>query len=247
MICYHMTTINGMIYNMKRNVTLILVLGLSGVIGLLVTYSFTDSNRVQVPIQSEIRMEKNSETPAFVNKEFIFEDTSNAESEKTRILENKVLMLQLTMDALKGEIIELKIDQNSESKQLTTETETPEERNPDSLENDEQIENEIFLNAHNTFEAQTVDDEWANTAQSKIETALYADGDNGLDISVVDCRSSICKLQIDQIDNDKLDLFKDDFREKVADVFEVGMAKKDENGNMIVLLGKDEQSLDLFQ
>ena len=166
--------------------------------------------------------------------------------EKTRELQDQVATLNTSISRLQSQMEQLLKSHESTADVAPDTLNKPDPPTEEQSEAQEKLEEyQKFQLVDANFTAQAVDNEWSDNALQRINSALYDESTSGLEFQNVDCRASICKLEIDQVDDNKLKIFKDNFREKIADVFGAGMAREDEAGNMVVFLAKDSSSFGL--
>lgn len=111
------------------------------------------------------------------------------------------------------------------------------------LKEQKDLERETFQKVGQHFTEQQVDTSWSTEAETRIETALNASKSKGLNIDYVECRSSICKLEIENMDAKAMDTFRDDFRQQTTDVFSAGMVGEDEYGKTIIYMSKTAEDI----
>lgn len=111
------------------------------------------------------------------------------------------------------------------------------------LKEQKELEREILLKVGQHFTEQQVDSSWSKEAETRIESALSANKAKVLNVDYVECRSSICKLEIEDMDSNAMDTFRNDFREQTTDVFSAGIVGEDEYGRTIVYMSKTAEDI----
>lgn len=160
-------------------------------------------------------------------------------------LHDQVATLHATIASLQQQVDELKSQRASAQRSEDAAaiiTPAPERANNEPS-TDPQDESRIFFQLESGFAAQTIDRGWSDNARQRIETALNDEQTNVLNIDSVDCRSSVCKLELAGMNSESEDAFRGPFREQISDVFGAGMVRRDESGKTIVYLAKDAGTL----
>lgn len=73
----------------------------------------------------------------------------------------------------------------------------------DKIESNEVKSDKILNNIQSKFDAEEIDADWAYTFKENIYTALMQQENTEVTISQVECKTSLCKVQIDAITQDK--------------------------------------------
>ncbi len=170
--------------------------------------------------------------------------SSEAEIDNTYALQSKLEAMQITIAKLQQEITEVKASQSSINE--SADIEPIQTTDADSMEmlKDKAIQEqyEEFLHVNSNFESEDIDASWSDTAHERIRNALYEEQTSELNIDNIDCRSTMCRLEINQMNSTNMEVFRDHFRHQVADVFGAGMIRQDDSGRTIVFLAKDDES-----
>lgn len=228
---------------MAPNKTRILAVGLTAVGVAVLALYYVASNRTHQPLPEELS--DNDRPISFNNARATVaeNDFDQAQSDQTGQLQGQIVSLQSTITSLQQQLNQLKTDRLSAANEEPATTITPAPAHTDEdASAGQQNENQIFLQLESSFAAQTIDRDWSDTAKRRIETALNDEQTRALNIDSVDCRSSICKLEMNQMNSDSEEAFRGPFREQITDVFGAGMVRQDESGKTIVFLAKDAET-----
>jgi hypothetical protein len=106
-----------------------------------------------------------------------------------------------------------------------------------------QEEERIFLQIGHSFSAQPIDQDWSVSMTDRINEHIRTQQLKNSSVEKIECRSSVCKIEIDIHDSANLAEIRDNFRFRMADVMTSGASKKDETGRFIIYLAKDPQAL----
>lgn len=99
-----------------------------------------------------------------------------------------------------------------------------------------QKERAYFESVDFRFRGQPVDAKWSDEVMERIESAAYSGTSKGLAIDHIECRSSMCRLELPGNDPAVVQALRSDFRARVADLFSAGVASADESGKLVVYL-----------
>ena len=236
---------------MSRYLTPILTVGLCAIVLFGLAYLNMPIFQHQEPSNKEVSQESKSTTsvsvlkrqPMKVPEKLSNKEISKIQADKTMQLQNKMNVLQSSIASLYQEIENIRGSEipfeEHENQQLT-------QIDLDELEEKgRQEESETFLKIENNFALESVDNDWSEATKERIDQALYDESTKGLEIDHVECRSSMCKLEINEMDTKKMEVFRDEFRYKVADIFSSGMIRQDESGKAIIFVAQDDDAFDL--
>jgi hypothetical protein len=104
-------------------------------------------------------------------------------------------------------------------------------------------EHERFQKVSAQFSQQQIDTNWSTQATKRLEEAMNNSKKSGLMIDTMECRTSMCKLEINDMDEKSRETFRNGFREQITDVFSAGMVGTDEYGKTIVYVASDAEEL----
>ncbi len=99
-----------------------------------------------------------------------------------------------------------------------------------------QMEHAYFESVGFRFRDQPVDAKWSDEATERITSAAYSGTNKGLTIDRIECRSSMCRLEVPEKNPAVIQAIQSDFRARLADLFKAGVASVDESGKLIVYL-----------
>jgi hypothetical protein len=104
-------------------------------------------------------------------------------------------------------------------------------------------EERIFSQIGNSFSAQPIDRVWSELITGRINEQMFAQPLEKSNVENVECRSSVCRIEISIHDGADLATIRDNFRVRMTDVMGSGASKQDETGKFIIYLAKDPQAL----
>lgn len=170
---------------------------------------------------------------------------ADSEIKSTKNYEESQASLRATVARLSKEMQEIKAlllaadkvksaEQNDSAQQV-------EDLEQQQIKQEEEYES--FQKVSKRFNEQAIDSRWAMAATKRIETAMQDGNSEGLDIDSIECRYSMCKLEISNMDEKAMEVFKNKFREQVSDVFNSGMIGKDEFGKTVVYLADNYEDI----
>ena len=137
---------------------------------------------------------------------------------------------------------------DSEDSELSMEENalTMDENELDLLRMEEEYQ--FFSQVENNFYSEPIDYSWSSSMTDRIESALNSEAASDLNIDYMECRSSMCRLEISTTGSSvDLEAFKLDFRDQLSDVLTSGAVQQDETGKMIVYLGRDNEAFGVFE
>ena len=98
------------------------------------------------------------------------------------------------------------------------------------------------------FQAQEIDPSWSQAIETRLQEAFLADSLNGHTIQSVECRSSLCKLDIvPQQEGGDPGGFHIALRDQVSDLLPAGAMHPNGNGGVTLFLSKDGNDLNVAQ
>jgi|GEM_PF-1746122 hypothetical protein len=164
---------------------------------------------------------------------------TKSSSEKTNF-ESQALLLA-TIAELKQEIRDMKTNMAAINIQDNTMLDDATKKQSEELQKAQQADEEhlYFQKIGNQFTEQPIDVSWSTEATKRIENALFNQASEDLNIDHIECRSSICKLEINDMTEKSMEIFKNEFRNQIADVFNAGMAGQDESGKTVIYMAKE--------
>lgn len=175
-------------------------------------------------------------------------------------LKATVITLQNTITMLQSEIREIKNSKSDINKEefvssskdnklnidkntliMDENTLTMDENQLNILQKEE--EHRFFSQVANNFYSEPIDYGWSSSVTDRIKSTLTNETASSLIINYIECRSSMCRLEITATDsNIDLEAFKRDFRYRISDVLMSGAVQQDEMGKLIMYLGKDNEA-----
>jgi len=165
------------------------------------------------------------------------------ERERMALLQSKVAALESDLTALRSDHEARSVHGNAEasdqdapgrSSQLTA-VQTPEQRDEE--------EARIFGQIGQRFATQPVDAAWSTAMTALINEQLRAQSLEQSSVEKVECRSSLCRIEVTPRDGADLAVIRDSFRFHLANVMGSGASKRDETGRFIIYLATDVQAL----
>lgn len=225
---------------MKPIYTITLVVGCMALVTAIYLHQSTPNSKVSV--SSNTAYKKLMDNTAQTEKENIqFSDSRQAE--KSTIESEKLAEVEYQLQLLRDQVAAMKSTNTIESESSQVEN-NPKQPAPTK----EQIvveELKQFQQVDNTFASQDLDASWSNSAMDTIDAALYKEDTEMLNVKNVECRTSLCRLELGDMNDKQLTYFQVEFRDKVINTFSAGMARKNAEGNLVVFLAKDQNAFGL--
>jgi len=156
------------------------------------------------------------------------------ESMQAAIAELRQEILQLKADIAAVSVVEA-TERNADAQQIDN------IKQQQMMQNEEEHEN--FQKVAAYFSEQRTDANWAADATKRIEAALYDQKPENLNIDHIECHTSICKLEMHELNDNGMAVFNNEFRQQIVDVFGAGMMGKDESGKTIVYVAKNYEDI----
>jgi hypothetical protein len=222
---------------MKRNTGIILFLGLMATTAVGILYINTSDQNFHGQ-QAKASPESSGQHPAMATKTLPVAQ-SDPKNISQADLAATIAELRKEISSIKSQVVSSKTPQvipNPEPKDRLNDIDQ-------QLKEQKELEREILLKVGQHFTEQQVDSSWSTEAETRIESALSANKEKVLNVDYVECRSSICKLEIEDMDSKAMDTFRNDFREQTTDVFSAGIVGEDEYGKTIIYMSKNAEDI----
>jgi hypothetical protein len=163
--------------------------------------------------------------------------------ERTMLLQRRVATLESDVTALQDEREAAQSrDASALHRQAGTRGSIP-PGDPEMLAQQKREEQRMFLQIGRSFSAQPIDQVWSESMTARIGEHLRTQPLENSRVENMECRSSMCRIEISVHDGADLATIRDGLRLRMADVMGSGASKQDETGNFVVYLAKDPQAL----
>lgn len=176
--------------------------------------------------------------------EVLAEENANAMSD----IQKQILILTTQLDHLQSKLQGIQKSQSStEQKSVNGNTLSNEGTDLNTAEQEAEARRETYeqITAINdNFQAEMTDPGWSTTAESRLQDAF----DNQLlaehHLQDMECRTSMCRLDILHQDGSNMTNFRHNLRDQVSDILPAGAIHPGDDGNStVVYLAKDSDSL----
>lgn len=210
---------------------LIVIVGISV---LVISIKYTD-------YQDSLHSENTDISSEDVSMKSYFSDT------KILDLNRQVGDLNYQIDLLKAQIDQLK--RSEDDKSIASEQKPESDEVQDSLDQQgliEQASNQTLQQMSmidENFNSQVMDPHWSQNAMSRLQNAFENQDLAGHDLLDMECKSSICKLNVTHANDADVSSFRQNLRDQVSDVFTAGAIHPGDGGGSVVYMATDSSSL----
>lgn len=155
--------------------------------------------------------------------------------------------LNYQIDLLKAQLNQLKYSEDD--KLITSEQEPNSDKVQDAIDQqslDEKVRNQALQQMamiDENFNSQVMDPHWSQNAMSQLQNAFENQDLAGHDLLDMECKSSICKLNVIHANGADVSSFRQNLRDQVSDVFTAGAIHPGEDGGSVVYMATDSSSL----
>jgi hypothetical protein len=159
---------------------------------------------------------------------------------RTTVLQHRVAALESDLTALRSE----RTAQPRDPQARAIDPPVPPrlDANEQQSQRDQQ-ETRIFAEIGRGFRAQPVDPAWSTATTDRIADHLRARPLDRSSVEKIECRSSVCRIDLDVEPGADLAAIRDGLRVALVDVTGSGASMRDETGRFVIYLAKDPRDL----
>jgi hypothetical protein len=107
----------------------------------------------------------------------------------------------------------------------------------------ERAEKQLFSRIGDRFAAQPVDSGWSASMTARITSQIADLGPQSARVDGIECRSSSCRIEISNYDEESREGIRNKLRFGLGDVLGTGAITRDEGGRTFIYLAKDPEAL----